>query len=972
MYTHTSSVISILSDMSRPLEAVAKLKNSFEVRDLDSVSELMPIVQNELHICGVKVDWAQAQVTKEAVGSLADYASVDQLISICGHLASDMLKQAHAQVESGLHVRRTDTGMLLSIHPPSKLAETLQSNVMSDEAVRDMSDVLRKDVFEPLLRTSRRWVATQLEHGLELSCSSDVSTTTLELGASVPELVAILSMIKETLAAQPRVFLMLSKSLIPPIIELFKAHLLRCKPPIESSQEATKLKEQMVSCTLEFHHALVQLQYVSDQMPRTKHLPCMPEPLSDLPMWTRTFDVVCKQHFLGCLIDQVRVLVLQGNDKCWDTETKVMTSPIHTPQDNPDLRIQSVYETGPLARSLRTVPQADGPPGLEFDLKPELVSVPEPKQETEPQTQPASAFRPKPSKSKKPTLGGVKIGAKLPVPVQEASSSLPPPKAPTPPPKVPTPEAQDDWGWGDEEADMDAWDEPDKSQADDMGSSVQETSEDPWNKTESRDKDAGTRDFELDETEQMGSSSKDENENGNDNENEKMEQRGPPKQLNVDVVPNETESDDWDWGEDEDENEIEKMLAEPATRLPAAVSDDPASGSNGADSKRVDSTGTTCLASDNNFGPKSSAAQVPDSSVPSNMQLEESLDAWEWDNDTGIEETPTPALQDPNTAVSAAPIASAASASPSMTATTAAMSSTITVSRRVLDICRVLENQWNHLDEDVPMRASLAHGFLMSVQLFRGLMPIVHAKVLQHVALLGMLYVNDCSYLASELRSYTSKCTNWGAFRLPGGPTFEVSLAMEADCLDNISAQWREALMNIQLNALHESLDGTDSFARTNMPDQYDACVRSIEQIEHILMHLSSVWSQVMRADELMWLLCQLVDAIFVRVLREMEDLQDISEQESNRLAELCRKLMDTASKVLHGSETDVPTYFKFAYLPDILQGSLADIEYLLFDNESGSALADYTRDEMNLLVRALFADTPQRRRLLDRIQRWT
>ena len=127
-----------------------------------------------------------------------------------------------------------------------------------------------------------------------------------------------------------------------------------------------------------------------------------------------------------------------------------------------------------------------------------------------------------------------------------------------------------------------------------------------------------------------------------------------------------------------------------------------------------------------------------------------------------------------------------------------------------------------------------------------------------------------------------------------------------------------------------------------------------------------------MRADELMWLLCQLVDAIFVRVLREMEDLQDISEQESNRLAELCRKLMDTASNVLHGSETDVPTYFKFAYLPDILQGSLADIEYLLFDNESGSALADYTRDEMNLLVRALFADTPQRRRLLDRIQRWT
>lgn len=952
--------------MSRPLKAVAKLKDSFEVRDLESVSELMPIVQNELRICGVKIDWAQAQVTKEAVGSLADYASVDQLISICGRLASDMLKQVHAQVESGLHVKCTDTGILLSIHPPSKLAEMLQSNVMSDEAVRDMSDLLCKDVFEPILRTSRRWVATQLEHGLELNCSSDATINTLELGASVPELVAILSLIKETLAAQPRVFLMLSKSLIPPVIELFKAHLLRCKPPIESSQDATKLKEQMVSCTLEFHQALVQLQYVSDQMPRTKHLPSMPEPLSDLPMWTRTFDVVCKQHFLGCLIDQVRALVLQGNDKCWDTETRVMTGRIHTPQDNPDLRIQSVRETGPLAPSLRTVPQADGLPGLDFDLKPELVSVPEPKQEPESQTQLASAFHPKPSKSKKPTLGGVRIGAKLPVSVQEASSRLPPPKAPTSPPKVATPEAQDDWGWGDEEVDMDAWDEPDKTQADNMGPSVQETSEDPWDKMESRDKDAGIRDYELDETEQMGSSMKDEN------ENEKLDQRRPPKQSNGDAVLNETETDDWDWSEDEDENKIEKMLGEPASRLPATVSKDPASGFNGANSERVDSTGATSLASDNNFGSKSSAAQVPNSSAPSNMQLEESLDAWEWDNDASIEETPSPALQDPNSVVSAAPIALATSEAPSMTATTATMSSTITVSRRLLDICRVLENQWNRLDENVPMRASLAHGFLMSVQLFRGLMPIVHAKVLQNVALLGMLYVNDCSYLASELRSYASKCRNWGAFRLPGGPTFEVSLAMEADRLDNISAQWREALMNIQLNALHESLDGTDSFARTDMPDQYDACLRSIEQIEHILTHLTSVWSQVMRADELKWLLCQLVDAIFVRVLREMEDLQDISEQESNRLAELCRKLMDTASSVLRGSEADVPTYFKFAYLPDILQGSLADIEYLLFDNESGSALADYTRDEVILLVRALFADTPQRRRLLDRIQRMT
>ena len=46
------------------------------------------------------------------------------------------------------------------------------------------------------------------------------------------------------------------------------------------------------------------------------------------------------------------------------------------------------------------------------------------------------------------------------------------------------------------------------------------------------------------------------------------------------------------------------------------------------------------------------------------------------------------------------------------------------------------------------------------------------------------------------------------------------------------------------------------------------------------------------------------------------------------------------------------------------------DIEYLLFENDSGSALVDYSRDEMVALVRALFADTPNRRRVLDRLHR--
>ena len=88
------------------------------------------------------------------------------------------------------------------------------------------------------------------------------------------------------------------------------------------------------------------------------------------------------------------------------------------------------------------------------------------------------------------------------------------------------------------------------------------------------------------------------------------------------------------------------------------------------------------------------------------------------------------------------------------------------------------------------------------------------------------------------------------------------------------------------------------------------------------------------------------------------------------RLAALCRALIDGANDVLGDGTSQVPHFFKFAYLPDILTGSLVDIEYLLFENDSGSALVDYSRDEMVALVRALFADTPNRRRVLDRLHR--
>lgn len=294
---------------------------------------------------------------------------------------------------------------------------------------------------------------------------------------------------------------------------------------------------------------------------------------------------------------------------------------------------------------------------------------------------------------------------------------------------------------------------------------------------------------------------------------------------------------------------------------------------------------------------------------------------------------------------------------------------TLAVSNRIIEFCALLSRQWAHIEGDVPSRQLFAQGFVESVQMFRALMPILHAQVLQHVPLLGMLFANDCAYLASELRKYASQSTKFGAFRVMGRQMFEASLRAEADLLDDMTTQWCASLVSLQMNVLNDSLDSADGFVRTSDESRYHVCQRAVEQVGHILSHLASVWRPVLSHDMLTSTLCELFDGVFLRVLHEVEELQDISEPESNSLSQLCRMLVDTASEVLQGAEAHIPTYFKFAYLPDILQGSLADIEYLLFDNESGSALNDYSREEMTVLIRALFADTPNRRRLLDRVQ---
>ena len=775
-YTHLSSVTSILTDVCRVLSHVRQLQDALSSRNVEVVQKLLFPVQEELMSIGIHVNWFDGSIKQDSVSPVAGFAALDEILLVCERICKEILTMMNNETEEIIQIVSDSSGMTVNVHPPSKLTSVLRP-VMEGEQIQQVSQILLKQVFKPMLHTPRRWKISHREQGAALECLSEPAT--LVHNATVPELVAVLTLTKNALGPQETASL--ARHLIPSLLDLFKPHLLRCIPSMQIPQDMLRVQESLKKCALGFHNALVELGYVSDQMPRSKHMNGLPEPLSDLPMWSRSLDGICRQHLLGSMVDQVRNLIMESDENCWDTELR----PIH------------VTATDPL-------PLPDEKP------KP----APQPKYSSASKPSPISTPAPALGKSKKPTLGSVKISAKLP-----------------PEPKSTSPKPKDEWDWGDDE-------------------------------TEADPRDVSTQE---------------------------------EKQNN----------DDWDWSDDEEEAQSENTRTSqpPPPHMPAPA---------------------------------------PDATFD---------DAWD---DWGEEVESEPRITLP------------ASRPLQKSKITTAM---LAVSKRTLQICHVLGTQWSQLDENVPLRSFLAQAFYLSVQIFRSMMPIIHAKALENVPLLGMLHVNDCTYMSQQLRMFAADCSKWGAFRIATGHTLDAVLHTEADLLDNVGVHWRDMLLSIQLNALHECLDGADSFSRTDSDPRYEACVRCVEQIQHILTHLSSVWRQVMSEESLKKALCDLVDAVFDRALHEMEDLQDISEPESIRLAQVCRMLMDTAGAVLGGAEADVPTYFKFAYLPDILQGSLADIEYLLFDNESGSALADYSREEISMLVRALFADTPHRRRLLDHIQ---
>ncbi|CBQ70153.1 conserved hypothetical protein [Sporisorium reilianum SRZ2] len=278
---------------------------------------------------------------------------------------------------------------------------------------------------------------------------------------------------------------------------------------------------------------------------------------------------------------------------------------------------------------------------------------------------------------------------------------------------------------------------------------------------------------------------------------------------------------------------------------------------------------------------------------------------------------------------------------------------------------------------------ALAAAIFKMFELHRALIPVAHGEALRDVPSLAMQFFNDCEYLAREMtRLVVDKggeiTTAWVAHDAEAAKRWKskelVKLEQEATLTRGLGQRWFEAQMTAQTKILLDTLMEADGFARTFDEQRYARCERCIKQVVQTLQQLAKAWRPVLVASRFHAAIGRLVDLVLQKVLHDVLDLEDIGETESEKIASLVKTLgsLEGLFSAEQGSEQPsaaplwVASWFKTSYLIEILTGSLVDIEFLAFE---AGALVDYSRKELTGLIKALFADTPNRSKLLRRIE---
>ncbi|OJD18741.1 hypothetical protein AJ78_01278 [Emergomyces pasteurianus Ep9510] len=234
-----------------------------------------------------------------------------------------------------------------------------------------------------------------------------------------------------------------------------------------------------------------------------------------------------------------------------------------------------------------------------------------------------------------------------------------------------------------------------------------------------------------------------------------------------------------------------------------------------------------------------------------------------------------------------------------------------------------------------------------------------------------MFLYNDSVYFAEQLRLLTE------THNLP-------RLKPDIETLEKFGKLAYSREMQSQRTILSDLLDGSQGFGNCAVQPNLGECQNAISATVDRMRQVHKEWQSILSPSALLQSIGSLLSTVINKMILDIEDLSDISDAESQRLAEFCNqvsKLEDlflpeskpgqgtgaVPTEVVPMTAIYVPNWLKFQYLINILESSLADIKYLWTE---GELKLEFSPEELTDLIRALFADSDHRRRAITEIRK--
>lgn len=229
----------------------------------------------------------------------------------------------------------------------------------------------------------------------------------------------------------------------------------------------------------------------------------------------------------------------------------------------------------------------------------------------------------------------------------------------------------------------------------------------------------------------------------------------------------------------------------------------------------------------------------------------------------------------------------------------------------------------------------------------------------------GQIYLyNDSLYLAGRVRELIEEHDL-------------ARLNTDVEALERFGKLAYSKEMQTQSTIVTDLLDGAQGFAQCSENPYKLECENAVSATVDRIRDVYKEWQPILSHSALLQSIGSLLSTMIGKIIMDVEDLGDISEDQSKQLVSFCSQVSKLEDLFMpeHTGESEavpvtavyVPNWLRFQYLINILESSLADIKYLWIEGELG---LEFSMDEVIDLIVALFAESDYRRRAIADIRR--